>query len=507
MNKELSVAQSLFEQKKYEDSIAASLKVLSCDSQSIKALTIISKCMLSISRIDDARLYLAKLLAIEPENYEAITILGQAYQAVGDMSTAKEYYRKAMSINGEYLQALIALGCIESDFGSKDEAISLLKKAIGLAPKVSLIWHRLANNYLERSDSKEAEVCMLRAIELSPNIAEYHNELGRILHLKGDISAAINSYKLALSINPDFVNAKILLNNACSTIIPAWHIPMMNDLKRNNAYKNAINKAVEESQVVLEIGTGSGLLSMMAVDAGARKVITCEVNETIAQVAEKIIFQNGFSERITVIHKKSTDLVVGVDLTKKVDLVISEILSSEFVGEGVIPTMLDVNRRLLNKNGKMIPESGDIRVALLRNSVKAREDNLVGDMYGYDLSEYNKITQTKTSNILKENPSLISSIEVAFSFNFYTAATLIEQEKVLEIEVLESCTCLGLITWLRLNLYDDISFENKPSELGSGWINPIYLFEKPLPVSAGQRIKVKATLKRDFVWFEFIELV
>lgn len=282
---------------------------------------------------------------------------------------------------------------------------------------------------------------------------------------------------------------------------------MMNDLERNNAYMNAINQAVNGRQVVLEIGTGSGLLSMMAVDAGARKVITCEANQMIADVAKKIISQNGFSEYINVINKMSTELVVGGDLPGKADLVISEILSSELVGEGVIPTMLDVNRRLLNENGKLIPESGEIRVALLRNSAKSNEDVIVSNMHDYDFSKYNQITQVKCINILKEEPCFGSSVEVAFSFNFYDSETLIEREKIIEMEVLETGVYIGLMTWLKLDLYDDIVFENKPSKLGSGWVNPMYRFECPLQVSKGDKFKIVATLKRDIVWFEFVEVI
>ena len=114
--------------------------------------------------------------------------------------------------------------------------------------------------------------------------------------------------------------------------------------------------------------------------------------------------------------------------------------------------------------------------------------------------------QVKKSNILKETPSFKSSIESPFFFNFYRLESSVEKEKIFEIKVIEDSTFIGIITWLRLNLYDDIVFENKPSSLSSGWINPIYIFEKPLSASAGQRIRVKGSLTRDKVWFEFIDI-
>ena len=105
----------------------------------------------------------------------------------------------------------------------------------------------------------------------------------------------------------------------------------------------------------------------------------------------------------------------------------------------------------------------------------------------------------------KTTTSFLSEAKVPFSFNFYSKEIINEQEKILEIEACKSGICIGLITWLRLNLYEHIYFENKPDEqCTSGWINPIYKFNQPLKLSKGQVIKIKATLRKDSVWYEFI---
>ena len=75
---------------------------------------------------------------------------------------------------------------------------------------------------------------------------------------------------------------------------------------------------------------------------------TCETSRTIAEAAKEIIDINGYREKISVLNKKSTDLIVGIDLPRRADLIVSEIFSSEFVGEGVRTTILDANKRLLN---------------------------------------------------------------------------------------------------------------------------------------------------------------
>ena len=80
---------------------------------------------------------------------------------------------------------------------------------------------------------------------------------------------------------------------------------MVRDEARNAAYDAALRRAVTPGMRVLEIGTGSGLLAMMAARAGARHVYTCEVVPQIAQAAREIVARNGYAERITVLDKHS----------------------------------------------------------------------------------------------------------------------------------------------------------------------------------------------------------
>tara|TARA_B100001057_G_scaffold499353_1_gene609669 strand:+ start:470 stop:832 length:363 start_codon:yes stop_codon:yes gene_type:complete len=114
----------------------------------------------------------------------------------------------------------------------------------------------------------------------------------------GKLQDAEWSYRKALEIKPDFAVAKMNLDLITHNRVPKWHIPMMNDTKRNNAYLKAINSAIKDNEYVLEIGTGSGLLAMMANDAGAQKVVTCEASQPIAEAVKRIIAINGYEDRI-----------------------------------------------------------------------------------------------------------------------------------------------------------------------------------------------------------------
>ena len=371
--------------------------------------------------------------------------------------------------------------------------------------------HRIFSNYgaiLKSLDKlQEAELYTQKAIELKPDLAELHINMATIMKGLGKLKDAELSIRKAIKIKPDFVEAKINLNDLSMKQVPRWHIRMINDYERNNAYLKAIKCAMKDNKYVLEIGTGSGILSMMAIDAGATKVVTCENNKSIFDVAKKIISKNGYQEQIKIINKNSKELNIGTDLSQRADLIISEIFSSEFVGEGIQSSIVDAEKRLLKEGGKMIPEAGEIKLALLQRNSKVENVCFTGIVHEYDLSDFNQITGSKfTEKVDHSNISFLSNDNIAFSFDFYSKNIIKKKEKIIKIVVSESGICLGLITWMKINLYENIYYENNPSSSNeSHWATPIYTFDKPLKVSKGEIIKIKATLLEDKVWFELIQ--
>lgn len=106
----------------------------------------------------------------------------------------------------------------------------------------------------------------------------------------------------------------------------------MNDSPRNEAYKEAIEKIIEPDMIVLEIGTGSGLLAMLCAKK-AKHVYTCERLAPISKVAREIIKRNGFEGKITLIDKLSTAIQVGQEISHQVDIVVGEIFGPALIEE------------------------------------------------------------------------------------------------------------------------------------------------------------------------------
>src|SRR5688572_17329942 len=97
------------------------------------------------------------------------------------------------------------------------------------------------------------------------------------------------------------------------------HRRMIADRWRTECFARAIAEAVKKTDVVLDIGTGTGILAMFAAKAGAKRVYAIDQAE-IAQTAANLVKANGFGDRVKVFRGPAGEL----KLEEKVDLLISE---------------------------------------------------------------------------------------------------------------------------------------------------------------------------------------
>nr|CAB3504254.1 unnamed protein product [Digitaria exilis] len=139
------------------------------------------------------------------------------------------------------------------------------------------------------------------------------------------------------------------------------YLDMLNDAARNRAYRRAIDATVTDpNSRVLDIGAGTGLLSMMAARASAAvggrgTVSACEAYLPMGKLTRRVLRANGMENKVKVFHKRSDELRVGVELDSRADILVSEILDSELLGEGLIPTLQHAHDELLVKNPKTVP--------------------------------------------------------------------------------------------------------------------------------------------------------
>ena len=133
---------------------------------------------------------------------------------------------------------------------------------------------------------------------------------------------------------------------------PVEHGRMLDDDRRTHDYLEALAQAVRPDDVVLDIGTGSGVLAVAAARAGARHVYAVEASD-IAEVAERVFAANDVQDRVTLIPAWSR----LVELPEPADLLVAEIIGNEPLEEEILETTLDARRRLLKPGARLIPHA------------------------------------------------------------------------------------------------------------------------------------------------------
>lgn len=135
-----------------------------------------------------------------------------------------------------------------------------------------------------------------------------------------------------------------------------FHFAMMNDTSRNEFYYSMLKKHITPETGVLEIGAGSGLLSIMAGKLGAKWVVAVEGSEEMSRLARENVAENHLEEKIKVLNKLSTELNLS-DLPGKPNILVSEIFGTLLLGESALDYIADVrDRGILEENAVILPQ-------------------------------------------------------------------------------------------------------------------------------------------------------
>jgi SAM-dependent methyltransferase len=133
---------------------------------------------------------------------------------------------------------------------------------------------------------------------------------------------------------------------------PGPHVAMLEDRARTSAFLAALGELVGPDDVVVDIGTGTGVLAIGAARAGARHVYALEATP-LARHAREVAVANGLGDRITVVEGWST----RVTLPERGTLAVAEILGSDALEERALQALLDARKRLLAPHARLIPSA------------------------------------------------------------------------------------------------------------------------------------------------------
>jgi len=167
------------------------------------------------------------------------------------------------------------------------------------------------------------------------------------------------------------------------------HEEMLSDAERVNSYHNAIHRLVKPGDVVLDLGTGTGLLAFMASRAGAAKVYAVEHSDFI-DVAREIAHKNGL-DNIEFVQANSRDFTPP----DKIDVVLHEQMGDELFNENMLENILDLRDRVLKPGGRILPA----RFRLFVEPVSFHETMRVRRFWNIDLPDGIDLSHTEHSPI------------------------------------------------------------------------------------------------------------
>lgn len=333
---------------------------------------------------------------------------------------------------------------------------------------------------------------MVRALARKPDFARALVELSGLLRSR-DRRRNPHYQQIALAawrLAPEDLQVRRGAEWAMRREVPRWHFPMLHDEARTDVYARALSRFVTPETTVLEIGSGSGIIAMLAARAGARHVYTCEATPLLADVARENVAANGLGERVTVISKPSTELVVGRDIPGPADLLVSELLDNNLLGELAIPTLEDAKLRLLAENARILPAVIGLRGCLVERGPWS-DRCWVGEVRGLDLRALNRlapvrvpvpVTDLSLDGSLSEPVDLLR-LDFVVDSHFPSATTNVP------VEVRQGGSAWGVLHWLRLEFGDGIELDLAPP-MRSVWHPVFHAFLKPLPVSSGDEVRL-----------------
>lgn len=269
------------------------------------------------------------------------------------------------------------------------------------------------------------------------------------------------------------------------------HKTLLEDKVRVEAFQKGILESVKEGDTVLDVGTGMGILALLAARK-AGKVVgvdSSNVIEYARETAEKNNIKNA-----EFIRSDIKDLKLP-----KVDAVIIELIGMGVIDEGIIQKA-SIARKFLKPGGKIIPSKIRVQIAPAESS-----DVGLGfwdRLYGLDYSSVDRIPHESRNFTATDKTRLLSAPQTAFSFDL-ASAPVKDVSSTLEFTVQEAGTFHGLICTFKLELSEKTVLDTSPGKPLTHWKHLFLPHTRREKVEKGDTILVQLKTKhrvRDWKW-------
>lgn len=274
---------------------------------------------------------------------------------------------------------------------------------------------------------------------------------------------------------------------------------MIADRVRMDAYRAALARAVKPGDVVLDIGAGTGIMSLIACQLGARKVHAVEPSDALT-VARELAHANGFADRIEFHYAPSFEL----RLAEPADVMVSDLRGILPLYAGHLPSIVDARRRLLRPGGVQIPQRDTIVAQLVSDA--ALHDSALAiwkdRTLGLDLSATLRWAAHEVRKVDLADSTRLGAPSRLFELD-YRSLESTDASGAVQWRLDQAATAHGLGLWFDTTLIDDVGFSNAPDRPRAIYGQLFLPFAEPLTLQPGDRVAVALAathVGHDYVW-------
>lgn len=265
-----------------------------------------------------------------------------------------------------------------------------------------------------------------------------------------------------------------------------FHHSMLVDEVRTTGFLRAIAQLVQPGDVVVDIGAGSGVLSLFAVLAGASKVYAIEQGP-MAEVAGEVVKRNDLGDRIEIINEWSLDAT----LPERADVLVTETIGNIGFEEGILAWVADARRRLLKPGARIVPSALSMMVAATESSRDYAEiERLRKPLYGFDftpladLASHTMLWTDFSPVSLVTQPATVVEIDL-------DTTEQVDIEGTVTLRARRDAVVHGLGCWFVAEIASGISISNEPPTKAPSWSQGFLPLPEPVSVSKGDRLPVE----------------
>lgn len=267
---------------------------------------------------------------------------------------------------------------------------------------------------------------------------------------------------------------------------------MITDL-RMESYVQALRRTVRPGDIVVDIGAGTGIFSLLACQMGAGHVHVIEPDDAI-QVARQNAAANGYADRITFHQALSTD----VSLPAPADVIISDLRGALPLFQHHIPSIVDARTRLLAPGGALIPNRDSLWAALVEDpdTYRPYAEPWLRNEYGLDMSAGQPlVVNTMFKTYLKPDRLLVPPQQWAILDYTTIESPNLAGEPAWKIE--RAGTAHGLLLWFDAVLVEGVGFSNAPGEPKLTYNQMFFPLQEPVALEPGDAVSVR--LRADLI--------